>query len=83
MNTTEVIRNRVMELCNKKKWSYHTLANLSEVPASVLKDLILGKSVILTMTTVKMLCDSFEITLGEFFNTLEFDDLSKETEQKT
>ena len=78
MNTGEAVKNRIMELCNKKRWSYNSLANYSGVPSSTLKNIISGKSENPGITTIKKLCDGLEMTLGEFFSTQEFDNLEQE-----
>lgn len=78
MNTGEAVKNRIMELCNKKRWSYNALANFSGIPSSTLKNIISGKSENPGIATIKKLCDGLEITLGEFFSTPEFDNLEQE-----
>lgn len=78
MSTGETVKNRIMELCNKKRWSYNSLANFSGIPSSTLKNIISGKSENPGIVTIKKLCDGLEITLGEFFNTPEFDKLEQE-----
>lgn len=78
MNTGEIVKNRIVELCNKKRWSYNALANFSGIPSSTLKNIISGKSENPGIVTIKKLCDGLDITLGEFFNTPEFDSLEQE-----
>ena len=78
MNTGEAVKNRIMEICHKKRWSYNSLANFSGIPASTLKNIISGKSKNPGIVTIKKLCDGLEITLGEFFTTPEFDHLEQE-----
>lgn len=78
MNTGKAVKNRIMELCNKKRWSYNSLANYSGIPSSTLKNIISGKSENPGITTIKKLCDGLEMTLGEFFSTPEFDNLEQE-----
>ncbi len=78
MSTGEAVKNRIMELCNKKRWSYNSLANYSGIPSSTLKNIISGKIENTGIVTIKKLCDGLEITLGEFFSTPEFDGLEQE-----
>ena len=54
------------------------LANLSAVPQATIKSILNGESRNPGTVTVKKLCDAFEITLGEFFSTPEFDRLEQE-----
>jgi len=78
MNTVNAIRNRILQLCNDRDISINKLANLSAVPPSSVKNILYGKSRNPKIITIKMLCDGLEITLGEFFNTPEFDALEQE-----
>ena len=80
MNTGETVKNRIIELCGKKRWSYNALANYSGIPSSTLKNIISGKSENPGIVTIKKLCDGLEITLGQFFSTPEFDNLEQEIE---
>lgn len=58
--------------------SINKLANLSAVPPSSVKNILYGKSVNPKIITIKMLCDGFDITLGDFFSTDEFNSLEQE-----
>lgn len=80
MNTGKAVRNRIIELCSKKRWSYNSLANYSGIPSSTLKNIISGKSENPGIATIKKICDGLEITLGEFFSATEFDNLEQEIE---
>lgn len=78
MNTTEVIRQRILRLCDERGMTINRLANLSAVPPSSLKNILYGKSQNPKILTIKMLCDGLGISLGEFFSTEEFDQLEQE-----
>ena len=78
MNTVEAIQQRILRLCNEQYLTINKLANLSAVPPSSLKNILYGKSQNPKIITIKMLCDGFGITLGEFFATPEFDSLDQE-----
>ncbi|MDR3278680.1 MAG: helix-turn-helix transcriptional regulator [Oscillospiraceae bacterium] len=80
MNTSSVIRNRILQLCDARDITINRLANLSAVPPSSVKNILYGKSRNPKIITIKMLCDGFGITLGEFFATPEFDGLEQELE---
>ena len=54
------------------------LANMSAIPPSSLKNILYGKSQSPKVITIKLLCDGLNITLGEFFNTPEFNSLEQE-----
>ena len=62
MDTREAIANRIRQLCKERKTTPNALSNISAVPQA----------------TIKKLYDGLEITLGEFFSTVEFDELEQE-----
>ena len=78
MDTIKAIRNRLLLLCDEIHISLNKLVNLSAVPPSSVKNILYGKSQNPKITTIKMLCDGLDITLGEFFSTPAFDDLEQE-----
>lgn len=78
MNTAQAIAYRIRQLCNQKGITPNGLSNLSAVPQSTIKSILNGESRNPGSVTIKKLCDAFEITLGEFFNTPEFDALEQE-----
>ena len=78
MDTIQVIRNRILKLCNERDITINKLANLSAVPPSSVKNILYGKSQNPKIITIKMLCDGLGITLKEFFDAEEFDKLEQE-----
>jgi len=78
INTVTAIRNRILRLCNERNLTINKLATISAVPPSSLKNILYGKSQDPKIATIKKLCDGFEITLGQFFDTFEFDNLEQE-----
>lgn len=78
MNTREVIAKRILSLCRERGWTPNALSNISAVPQATIKSILNGESKNPGAITIKKLCDGFEITLGEFFSTPEFDALEQE-----
>lgn len=78
MNTREAIANRILELCKEQKITPNKLSTISAVPQGTIKSILNGESQNPGSVTIKKLCDGFEITLGEFFSTPEFDELEQE-----
>lgn len=78
MNTREAVAARILELCKKQEITPNGLSNLSAVPQATIKSILNGESKNPGTVTIKKLCDGFEITLGEFFSTPEFDALEQE-----
>ena len=78
MNTYTAVKNRILQLLGEKGMSIHKLATESAVPPSSIKNILYGKSQNPGIVTIKMLCDGFGISLVEFFNTKEFQELDQE-----
>lgn len=78
MNTIMAVRNRILQLCGERNISLNKLANISALPPSSLKNILYGKSQNPKILTIKMICDGLDITLAEFFDTTEFNNLKQE-----
>lgn len=78
MSTVEAIANRIRELCKQRGITPNGLSNLAAVPQSTIKSILNGESKNPGSVTIKKLCDAFEITLGAFYSTPEFDALEQE-----
>lgn len=78
MDTMTAVKNRILQLCGERNLSINRLATLSALPPSSVKNMLYGKSLNPKLLTIKMLCDGFGITLGEFFATPAFDALEQE-----
>lgn len=78
MDTREAIANRIRSLCQERNITPNKLSSISAVPQATVKSILNGESKNPGVVTIKKLCDGLEITLGEFFGTLEFDELEQE-----
>lgn len=78
MDTISVIKNRILQLCTERNITINKLATLSALPPSSIKNILYGKSTDPKILTIKKICDGLDITLGEFFNTREFNGLEQE-----
>lgn len=78
MNTHEAVADRIRELCDQKGWTPNHLSYVAAVPQATIKSILLGESKNPGVVTIKKLCDGFEITLGEFFSTENFNELEQE-----
>ena len=78
MDTREAIANRILQLCKERGLTPNGISNLAAVPQATVKSILNGESKKPGTVTIKKLCDGFEITLGEFFSTPEFDALEQE-----
>ena len=77
MQTITAIKNRILGLCEANNISINKLANIAGLPPSSLKNILYGKSQNPKIETIKIICDGLGITLGEFFNTSDFDNLEQ------
>ena len=77
MNTQETVARRIRQLCRERGLTPNGISNLA-VPQSTVKSILNGESKNPGIVSIKKLCDGFEITLGEFFSTPEFDALEQE-----
>lgn len=78
MNVKEATVKRIQLLCKEKGIAYNELANLCGVTPSTIYSILDSKRKNITLSTIKKICDGFEITLGEFFTHPLFDDLEQE-----
>ena len=78
MNLKETIAYRITQLCKDRKISIYSLAIVSGVDKSTIYSILGEKSKSPEVATIKKMCDGLEITLGEFFDTKEFDELEQE-----
>ena len=78
MDTREVISKRVRQLCDERNVTPNGISYIAGIPQSTVKSILNGESKNPGTVTIKKLCDGFEITLGQFFSTSEFDNLEQE-----
>ena len=78
MKICEATTLRIQELRKEKRMTVYSLIYQSGMPASTVKSILNGESQNPGVVTIKKLCDGFEITLGEFFSTPEFNELEQE-----
>lgn len=78
MNTITAIRNRILELSGERNLSINKLATICGMAPSSLKNILYGKSQNPKILTIKLICDGLNITLAEFFSTIEFESLEQE-----
>ena len=72
------IRDRILHLCAERNITINKLATVSALPPSSVKNILYGKSNDPKIRTVKKMCDGLDITLAEFFNSPEFENLEPE-----
>lgn len=78
MGIYEVTVKRICGLCRERNITPNGLSYISGVSQSTIKSILNGESKNPGIVTIKKICDGFDITVGEFFGTEEFDSLEQE-----
>lgn len=78
MDTVQAIKTRILQLCEEHDLTINALATLSALPPSSIKNILYGKSQNPKILTIKMICDGLGITLVDFFDAPEFENLDPE-----
>lgn len=78
MDTYTATKNRILQLCGERDITINHLATISALPPSSIKNILYGKSSNPKLLTIKMICDGLDMTLAEFFDTEEFNQLEPE-----
>ena len=78
MSLKEAFRNRIFELCSENNISINKLSIICGMTQSTLNSIINTGSNDPKLSTIKKICDGLEITLAQFFDTPEFNDLEQE-----
>lgn len=78
MTTRECVANRILQLCQERNMAVNALARSAGMPPSTIKNILNGSSKNPGVSTIKMICDGFGITLMEFFSTENFQYLEQE-----
>ena len=78
MRTKEAVAQRILELCRERNIAVNALANISGVSPSTIYSMLNQKSQNPGVVSIKKLCDRFEITVREFFDSPLFDETEQE-----
>ena len=77
MKAQGVLVERINNLCKEKRMTYYALSYASAVPMTTLMHIVDKSTVNPGVLTIGKLCEGFGITLKEFFNAPEFDDVER------
>lgn len=67
------VLKHIEDLQHERGWSTYKLAEMSGLTGSTLTNMF-NRKTLPSLTTLYALCDAFEITMSEFFQTLETDE---------
>ena len=80
MTLTQAIIERIIELKTNKKITTNKLATLSGLSQSTVRDITYGVSKSPKINTLLHICEGFDITLTDFFNSPLFNNVTDEDE---
>ena len=78
MNIGAATRLRIIELCEQKNITLNKLSTICGITQSTLNNIVCGRNKSTTISTIKKICDGWEIDGREFFNSKLFDNLEQE-----
>ncbi|WP_454970041.1 helix-turn-helix domain-containing protein [Eubacterium sp.] len=78
MGIYNIVVNRINELIKEKNITPNGLSYLSGVSQSTIKSILNGESKNPGIVTIKKLCDGLDISIIDFFNTTDFENLEQE-----
>ena len=78
MSIREFTVNRIYQLCRERKITPNALSYLCGISQSTVKGILNGESKNPGIVTLKKICDGLEITVMEFFDTPEYNELEQE-----
>ncbi len=78
MTIAEATVKRILELCDAREITVNKISNLSGVTQSTVNDIVNGRTKNAGIATIQKLCDGFEISVREFFDSDLFDDIEQE-----
>ena len=80
MDKSSVISQRILQLCRERNITIGKLCSTAGTTASTVHDIVTGTTKNPRVFTLKKLCDALDITLSEFFDTPEFNNMDQEIE---
>lgn len=78
MDLTNAIQNRIRQLCAERNITINKLSTICGITQSTLNNIFSRPNNKPTVSTIKKICDGLNITLVDFFNTTDFDNLEQE-----
>lgn len=78
MTIAQATVQRILALCKERGVTINGISNISGITQSTVNDIISGSTNNPGIATIKKLCDGFEITVRQFFDSDLFNDLEQE-----
>ncbi len=77
MNAQDILVERINNLCKEKRMTYYALSYASAVPMTTLMHIVDKSTVNPGVLTIGKLCEGFGITLRDFFDSPEFNNMER------
>lgn len=77
MKAQDLLVERINNLCKERRMSYYALSYESAVPMTTLMHIVDKTTINPGVLTIGKLCDGLGITLKEFFDSPEFENLAR------
>ena len=77
MTYSDIISNRILELCNERKWSINLVATLAELPYSTVNKIVLKERHNPTILTIHSIAKAFDMDLIDFLDVAEIKQLTQ------
>ncbi len=78
MGIYNLVVKRILELCEEREITPNALSYLAGISQSTIKSILNGESKNPGIVTLKKICDGFEISIIDFFDTEDFKKLEQE-----
>lgn len=78
MDTDLIIAQRILQLFSERNITVGRLCSTAGTTASTIHDIVVGVTKNPRIFTLKKLCEALGITLAEFFDTPEFNNMEQE-----
>ena len=72
------VKERILELCKTQNITVNRLATISGITQSTLNNIVSGRNQSTTISTIQKICDGFNISIIEFFNSELFQNIEQE-----
>lgn len=77
MKAQDMLVERINNLCKERRMSYYALSYESAVPMTTLMHIVDKTTINPGVLTIGKLCDGLGITLKEFFDSPEFENIDR------
>jgi len=78
MTLSKAIQNRIKGLCAENNITVNKLSTICGMTQSTLNNIFMRDNSKPTVSTIKKICDGLEISLLDFFDSEDFDNLEQE-----